>query len=123
METLIEKILEAAREVHNTLGGPGLLETVYESALAHELSLHGITSQRQVPVPVLYKSQEVRDPLFLDLIVEEEVIIEIKATGKDYPMYRAQLSTYLRLMGKKTGLLLNFGKATLKEGITHIINP
>lgn len=122
-EILSEKIITAAKEVHTLLGGPGLLETVYESALAHELSLQGIASQQQVPIPVFYKSKEVRDPLFPDLIVEDTVIVEIKATGRDFPMYRAQLSTYLRLTGKKFGLLINFGKETLKEGITHIINP
>ncbi len=120
-ETLAKQVIEAAHEVHEILGGPGLLETVYESALAHELNLRGIKSQQQIPVSVLYKSTEVRDPLFLDLLVEETLIIEIKATGKDYPMYRAQLATYLRLTNRSLGLLINFGKESLKQGITYVV--
>lgn len=120
-ETLAQEVVDAAHEVHQILGGPGLLETVYESALSHELKLRGITSKRQLPVSVLYKSEEVRDPLFLDLLVEDTLIIEIKATGKDYPMYRAQLATYLRLTHRSMGLLINFGKESLSEGITYIV--
>ncbi|MCB1107038.1 MAG: GxxExxY protein [Chlamydiia bacterium] len=120
-ETLAQEVVDAAHEVHRILGGPGLLETIYESALSHELKLRGIMSKRQLPVSVLYKSEEVRDPLFLDLLVEDTLIIEIKATGKDYPMYRAQLATYLRLTHHSMGLLINFGKESLSEGITYIV--
>ena len=120
---LTEKIIDAAHEVHTLLGGPGLLETIYECSLSQELELQGIQRQRQVPVPVFYKSHEVREPLFLDMIIEDQIIIEVKATGKDYPYYHAQLSTYLRLCNKPFGLLINFGKKSLKDGITQIFNP
>jgi GxxExxY protein len=119
---LSHQIIEAAIEVHQHLGGPGLLETIYESALCHELSLRGLSSQRQMPIPVTYKSAAVREPLYLDILVENKVIIEVKASGKDYPYYHIQLSTYLRLTGFKWGLLINFGKDNLKEGIQHIVN-
>jgi GxxExxY protein len=119
---LEEKIIQAATEVHQSLGGPGLLETVYESALCHELSLRGIQNQRQLPIPVFYKSKKVRDPLFLDILVEDKLIIEVKATGKDYPIYYAQLFTHLRLTGIKTGLIINFGKEQIKNGILRMIN-
>ena len=94
---IYQQIFDSAIEVHKFLGGPGLLETVYESALCHELSLRGLRSQRQLPIPVTYKDKEVRDPLFLDILVENKLIIEVKATGKTYPLHHAQLLTYLRL--------------------------
>jgi GxxExxY protein len=119
-QKLSEKIIEAAVEVHRLLGGPGLLETIYEAALCHELSLRGIESKRQLPIPVTYKSSIVRDPLYLDILVENQLIIEVKATGKDYAIYPVQLSTYLRLTGIKWGLLINFGKHHLKDGIARV---
>jgi len=117
---LAQQIIDAAIEVHRQLGGPGLLETIYESALCHELALKGIQTQRQLPIPVTYKSTVVREPLFLDILVENQAIIEVKATGKDYPFYHAQLYTHLRLAGKKWGLLINFGKARVSEGICRV---
>lgn len=119
---LIDKVMRAAFEVHHALKGPGLLEAIYESALCYELDMMGIEVKRQVPIAVIYKSREIRDPLFLDILVENQLIIEIKATGKDYPIYRAQLLTYLRLMNKERGILINFGKKSLSEGILHIEN-
>ena len=118
----MEKIIEAASEVHKILDGPGLLESVYESALCHELTLRGYQCKRQVPVPVLYKGVPIRDPLYLDLLVENLVIIEVKASEKDLPYYQIQLSTHLRLLKVKFGLLINFGKEYLKDGISRIIN-
>jgi GxxExxY protein len=119
---LAQQIIDAAMEVHKLLGGPGLMETVYESALCHELSLRGLYTQRQVPIPVKYKAAEVREPLFLDILVENKLIIEVKATSKDLPWYQIQLLTYLRLTGKEKGLLINFGKPRLSEGICHLVN-
>lgn len=115
-------ISDAAVEVHQQLGGPGLLESIYESALCHELSLRGLQSQRQVPIPVLYKNREVRDPLYLDILVDNKLIIEVKATGIDYPLYKIQLLTYLRLMKIKYGLLINFGKERVKESVEWVVN-
>jgi GxxExxY protein len=119
---LFHQITEAAIEVHRLLGGPGLLETVYETALCHELSLRGFHTQRQLPIPVMYKNATVRDPLYLDIFVENKVIIEVKATGKDYPYYQIQLLTYLRLMKIRSGVLIDFGKKSVEEGISHVVN-
>lgn len=119
---LFATIIEAAEEVHHFLG-PGLLETVYESALSHELSIRGLGNQRQLPVPVLYKNTVVRKPLFLDILVDNKVIIEVKASGIDYPSYQAQVFTYLRFMNIKWGILINFGKQHLQDGIAQVTNP
>ncbi|SRR5581483_5048759 len=119
-EELFEKIIDASVEVHCNLGGPGLLESVYEAALCHELSLKGIPSQKQLPVQVLYKGIVVREPLYLDIVVDNKVVIEVKATERDYAFYQAQLFTYLRLTGIKLGLLINFGKKDVRHGISRI---
>ena len=121
-ESLLEKIIEAASEVHKILDGPGLLESVYEAALCHELILRGYQCKRQVPIPVVYKGASVREPLYLDLLVENQVIIEVKASEKDLPYYQIQLATHLRLLKIKSGLLINFGKQYLKDGISRIVN-
>ena len=121
-QNILDQIIEASGEVHRLLGGPGLLENIYETALCYELQLRGLTSQRQLPIPVVYKGTCVREPLFLDILVEKKVIVEVKATGKDYPIYRAQLLTYLRLTNTKIGLLVDFGRFTLKEGICVVSN-
>ncbi len=104
------------------LGGPGLLETVYESALYHELTLRGLFSQRQLPIPVIYKGAPIRKPLYLDLLVENQIVVEVKALEADNVYYRAQLYTHLRLMNLPHGLLINFGKENLKQGILPVIN-
>lgn len=117
---LLEQIISAAIEVHQHLGGPGLLESIYESALCHELALRKIVWQRQVPIPVLYKGIAVRQPLFVDLLVENQVVIEVKASEKDNPYFQAQLLTHLRLLKIRLGLLINFGKAHLKDGICRM---
>lgn len=120
-QSLSQKIIHAATEVHRHLG-PGLLENIYESALCHELNLSGLACQRQIPIPVIYKGIPVRGPLFLDLLVENQIIVEIKATEKDYPYHHVQLFTHLRLLKVKSGLLINFGKAYLPDGVSKIIN-
>ena len=120
--SLTYKIIGAAIEVHRTLGGPGLLESVYESALCHELSLQGLRIQTQVPVDVNYKGVKIRDPLVLDILVEGKIIVEVKATEKENPIHQVQLLTYLRLTGLRLGLLINFGSRHLKEGISRVIN-
>lgn len=102
------KIIGAAIEVHRTLGGPGLLESIYEAALCHELVLQGLQIQRQLPVQVVYKGIKINEPLYVDILVNNRVIIEVKATEKNHPIYETQILTYLRLTGIKLGLLLNF---------------
>lgn len=121
MGILQDKIIRAAGEVHKILG-PGLLENLYESALCHELGLLGLGWQRQVPVPVLYKGVQVRQPLFVDVVVENEVVIEVKALPLDNPYYQIQLFTHLKLLKLRSGLLINFGKECLQDGISHIMN-
>ncbi len=120
--TLYEKVIDAAVEVHRNLGGPGLMESIYEAALCHELSLRSVACQRQMPVQVLYKGAIVREPLYLDIIVNNELVVEVKATERDYPFYQAQLFTYLRLMNIKYGLIVNFGKKDVRGGLSRIIN-
>ena len=116
------KIIGAAIEVHRVLGGPGLLEGIYESCLCHELILRGFIVERQLPVPITYKNSVVRDPLYVDILVEGRVIVEVKATEKLYPIHEVQLLTYLRLTGKRLGLLVNFGQEYVKDGINRVVN-
>jgi GxxExxY protein len=116
------KVIGAAIEVHRTLGGPGLLESIYESSLCHELSLRGLAFKRQVLIPVCYKDMLVKDSLCLDILVENKVIIEIKATEEKHSIHQVQLLTYLRLTNLKLGLLINFGQEYIKDGIQRVIN-
>jgi GxxExxY protein len=116
------KIIGAAIEVHRTLGGPGLLESIYEAALCHELRLQGLQIQRQVPIEVIYKDVKIKEPLYIDILVEDKVIIEVKATEKNNLIFETQILTYLRLTGKKLGLLINFGEIYVKNGIKRIVN-
>ncbi len=116
------KIVGAAIEVHRHLGGPGLLESIYESALCQELLLKGMRVKRQLPVTVKYKDVVIRDPLYLDILVEDKVIVEVKAVEKDNPIFKTQLLTYLRLTDLKLGLIINFGKYQVRDGVHRIIN-
>ena len=115
-------VIESAIEVHRTLGGPGLLESVYEEALAFELKARGLHVTRQKRVPITYKGVELSSDLRLDLLVEEKVIVECKATREDNPIAEAQALTYLRLMGLKLALVINFGKQLVKDGIHRVVN-
>ena len=108
--------------LNDPLGGPGLLESIYEAALCHELTLRGLRVQRQKPVHVIYKGEAIREPLFIDILVEDKVLVEVKATEKNHPIYETQVLTYLRLTGIKLGLLINFGAPIVKDGVSRIIN-
>lgn len=119
---LSEQIIDAAIEVHRTLGGPGLLESLYEEALYYELQLRHILVESQVLVPVSYKKRILKDPMRMDLLVDRKVIIEVKATDQPHPIHKAQLLTYLRLTGLKLGLVLNFGQGRLIDGIARVAN-
>jgi GxxExxY protein len=116
------KIIGAAIEVQKTLGGPGLLESIYEEALCHELKLRGLQYERQMPVKVVYKGVTICDPLYVDVLVEKKVIIEVKATEKHHPVYETQVLTYLRLTNKKLGLVINFGNPCVGDGISRVVN-
>ena len=100
--------------------GPGLLESVYEKAMIRELELRGLKVQSQVTVPVLYKGAPVGDDLRIDLFVEDELIVELKSVEEIKAVFYKQLRTYLKVMGKEEGLLINFGEYDFKKGLRHV---
>ena len=116
---LTGEVIGAAIEVHKALG-PGLLETAYEECLCHELALKRIQYERQKPLPVGYKDVRLDCGYRLDLVVENRLIVELKACDTLIPIYDAQLLTYLRLTNIKVGLLINFNVSVLKEGIKRM---
>ena len=122
IDDLSYKIIGAAIEVHKTLGGPGLIESIYEAALCQELALIGIKVEQQVPLQVNYKGFVIKDPYIIDILIPNKIIIEVKATEKNYPIYESQLLTYLRLSGIKLGLLINFGYSQVSHGIARVVN-
>ncbi len=115
-------IYQAAIEVHRTLGGPGLLESVYEEALAWELQQQNLDVQRQVSQPITYKGQTLASPLRIDLIIGHKVIVECKATTQYNSIFETQTLTYLRLTGLKLGMVINFGQQLVKNGIHRVVN-
>ena len=119
---LSNRIVGAAIEVHRELGGPGLLEAVYEEALTYELKEIGLDVQRQKNLPIIYKGIELEKRFVLDLLVENKVVIEVKAVEKFNSVYASQVLTYLRLGGYRLGMLLNFGNTYLKDGIHRVVN-
>ena len=114
-------VIEAAIKVHRALG-PGLLEKVYEVALAHELREMGVEVALQVPVAIRYERISFDEGFRADMIVEDRVILELKSVEKVTEAHRKQVQTYLRLTGRKLGYLLNFGEALMKDGITRCVN-
>ena len=116
------KIVRAAVEVHKTLGGPGLLESVYEEALAYELAFKGMSVTRQKVVPIIFKGKQLSSSLRLDLLVEDTIIVECKATTDYNPIFAAQLLTYLRLTQLQLGLVINFGETYVRDGIHRVVN-
>jgi GxxExxY protein len=121
INTLTEKIIECAIQVHKTLG-PGLLESVYEECLCYELKQAGLKFERQKPLPVKYRDKLLECGYRLDIIVENQVILEIKAIEGILPIHHAQLLTYLKLSEIKAGLLINFCVPVLKDGIKRMVN-
>ena len=119
-EQLTERIIGGAIEVHRELG-PGLLESAYEAALAHELALREIRFERQKEMPVRYKGFLIEVGYRLDLLVEDRVVVELKAVTEMHPIYEAQLITYLKLSGRRVGLLINFNVPRLKDGLIRRI--
>jgi GxxExxY protein len=115
-------IYESAIEVHRTLGGPGLLESVYEEALAWELQQRDLKVERQVSLPITYKGRTLASPLRIDLIVGGKVIVECKATTQYNTIFETQTLTYLRLARLKLGLVINFGETLVKNGIHRVVN-
>jgi GxxExxY protein len=117
---ITEKIIGAAMEVHTHLG-PGLLEAVYQYFLAYEFDLRGIHYEREKVIPVSYKDQTLECGYRLDFLVEEKVILELKAIDQLLPLHQAQLLTYLKLANCPVGLLINFNVTRLKNGIHRMI--
>jgi GxxExxY protein len=115
-------IITAAIEVHRTLGGPGLLESVYEEALVWELMRKELKVERQKQLPINYKGMKLATPLKIDVLVHDMVIVECKATSEYNALFEAQTLTYLRLTGLRLGLVINFGEKYVKNGIKRVVN-
>ena len=121
LDQISRRIIGAAIEVHRHLG-PGLLESAYQSCLVFELKQHGLKVEEQKPLPVVYKQVKLDCGYRLDMVVEDEIIVEVKAIEKLLPIHDAQLLSYLRLAKKKVGLLMNFHVPVLKNGLKRIVN-
>lgn len=119
---IIQQIIESAIEVHRTLGGPGLLESVYEEALVWELEQRGLSVKRQENLPIPYKGRILASPLRIDIIAGDLVVVECKAVSQYSAIFEAQTLTYLRLTGLKLGLVINFGERVVKDGIHRMVN-
>jgi GxxExxY protein len=120
VERVAREIVDSAFKVHQTLG-PGLLETVYEVCLTHELTKRGLKCLRQAPVNITYDDLMIEAGLRIDLVVENAVVVELKAVEEMKPLFEAQLLTYLKLSGKRLGFLINFNSPLLKQGIKRMV--
>jgi len=118
-DRVAREIIDAAYKVHQTLG-PGLLESVYETCLCHELTVRGVTWARQVPVNIVYGEIQIEAGLRIDVFVAECVIVELKAVEYMKPLFEAQLLTYLKLTGTRLGLLINFNSPLFKQGVKRM---
>jgi GxxExxY protein len=116
-----KQVVDAAYKIHTTLG-PGLFESVYETVMAKELANRGLKVVRQQAIPVVWENVHLEAGFRADLIVEDKVIIEIKSVENLAPVHRKQLLTYLRLTGRKLGLLINFDTELIKDGIARVVN-
>jgi len=114
------KIVGCAIEVHKHIG-PGLLESVYETCFIEELSMQGFKVQRQVPVPIIYKGKDLGTTLVLDLLINDLIIVELKAVEVLIPVFKAQLLSYLKLTGKPKGLLINFNCENIKDHLVPLV--
>jgi GxxExxY protein len=116
-----KEIVDAAFEIHTKLE-PGLLESVYEVILTHELKKRGLRVQRQLPVPIVWEGIHFEEGYRLDLMVEEKVLVEIKSVESIERVHKKQLLTYLRLMDKRLGILINFNEDLIRDGISRVVN-
>jgi GxxExxY protein len=119
-ERVAKQVVDAAFAVHKNLG-PGLLESVYEVCLCHELKKRGVPFRAQVALPVVYDGLRLDAGLRLDVLAGDSVIVELKAVEKHSPLFEAQLLTYLKLTGYRLGLLINFNVPLIKDGIKRIV--
>jgi GxxExxY protein len=114
-------LVDACIKIHRDLG-PGLLESVYEAVLAHELRMRGCQVARQVPIPVVYEGMRFEEGFRADIVVDGRLLVELKSVERVAPVHKKQVLTYLRLMGISLGFLVNFGEELMKTGIHRIIN-
>jgi len=121
LNDLSHEVIGAAIEVHQEMG-PGLLEGVYERCLIEELQTRGIKVEQQVQLPIKYKGKVLGRPLIIDLLVEDSIIVELKSVKELQEIHAAQLLSYLRLSGKRLGLLINFNCLHLRDGLKRIVN-
>jgi GxxExxY protein len=121
VERLATLAVDAAFAVHTELG-PGLLETAYHSCFAHELTLRGISHQRELPIPLNYKGIRIEVGFRADIILEQKLLIELKAVEQVLPIHKAQVITYLKLLRIPLGLLINFNEVLIKHGIQRVLN-
>jgi GxxExxY protein len=117
---LSERVIKMAIDVHRQLG-PGLLESTYEECLCFELHADGTQFERQVALPVIYKTVKLDCAYRMDIVVEQRLVIEVKSVDRLMPIHEAQMLTYLRLSGHKVGLLMNFNTAILKNGLRRLV--
>lgn len=118
---LAKVVVDAPLKIHKSLG-PGLLESVYQAVLAHELRLRGLSVESEVSIPIAYESIELETAFRADLIFENLLLIELKSVEQIRPVHKKQVLTYLRLTGCKLGLLINFNKELIKNGIHRVVN-
>lgn len=121
INSITSSIIGAAINVHRELG-PGLLESTYEACLVHELAQEGIKVERQKALPVVYRGVRLDCGYRIDLLVQGQVVVEVKAVGRLEPIHRAQVLSYLKLSGCKVGLLINFNVKMLKDGVCRLVN-
>lgn len=121
LNNLTEKIIGVAINVHRELG-PGLLESAYESCVLYDLTEAGLKVEQQKPLPIIYRGVKLECGYRLDLLIEDEVIVEIKSIEKLLPIHQAQLMSYLKLANKRVGLLINFNVTVLKRGLQRAVN-
>ena len=120
LDLIASQVVDAAYKVHKTFG-PGLLENAYELCLIHELKKRGLKVDRQISVPLVFDGEEIDTAFRIDLLVENQLIVELKAVEKNIPLYEAQVITYLKVTNRRLGLLINFNVPLIKDGIKRIV--
>jgi GxxExxY protein len=120
-EFLAKNIFESSLEVHKIMG-PGLLESIYEFCLAKELRIRGISVKTQVPIPLFYKGHEIDKDFRIDILIEDKIIVEVKAVESILPVHQAQITSYLKLYDSRMGFLINFNTSLIKDGFKRFVN-
>ncbi len=121
IEKLTTQAVDAAFAVHSELG-PGLLESAYQACFTHELELRGVRYQKELPVPLNYKGKRIEVGFRADVVIEQKLLIELKAVEQMLPIHKAQVITYLKLLHFPLGLLINFNQILIKDGIQRVLN-